>query len=251
MRASPLEAFRHYLNAQTDLPYQASAPPRLAITISREAGSGAVTVAQLLAKHLQESEKSVDAKPWAVFDANLATQVLEDHKLPLRLEQFMTEDARLPVEGVVEEVLGLHPPHWTLVQHTTDTVLRLAAMGNTILVGRGSSVIAARIRHAFHVRLVAPLADRIAHVAAYYHVSEQEAGKLVKSKDEGRRRYLRRYFNAEIDDATLYDLTLNTGRLGLAWSAEIIAEAAQKHRHRLAEAPGRASSLDAVGLESP
>jgi cytidylate kinase len=222
----------------------------LAITISREAGAGAVTVAQLLAERLQQSEKSADANPWAVFDANLAAQVLEDHKLPVRLERFLTEDARLPVEGVVEEVLGLHPPHWTLVQHTTDTVLRLAAMGNTILVGRGSSVIAARLRHVFHVRLVAPLADRIAHAAAYYHLSEQEAGKMVKSKDEGRRRYLRRYFDAEIDDATLYDLTLNTGRLGMARSAQIIADAAQMHRHHPARLPERAASLRPALSES-
>ena len=232
MQASPLEAFQHYLHAQSDSPHPGYVPPRLAITISREAGAGAVTVAQLLAEFLQQSEKAASAKPWAVFDANLAAQVLEDHKLPLRLERYMTEDARLPVERVVEDILGLHPPHWTLVQHTTDTVLRLAAMGNVILVGRGSSVIAARMRHVFHVRLVAPLADRIAHAATYYRLDEQEAGKLVRSKDEGRRRYLRRYFDAEVDDATLYDLTLNTGRLGMARSARIIADAAEMHRHQ-------------------
>ncbi|HEY0792615.1 MAG TPA: cytidylate kinase-like family protein [Chthoniobacterales bacterium] len=231
MRAPLLEAFRHYLHAQADASRPGDTPPRLALTISRETGAGAVTVAQLVADLLQQTEKAAGAKPWAVFDANLAEQVLADHNLPLRLERFMTEDARLPAESVVEEVLGLHPPHWTLVQHTTDTILRLAAMGNAILVGRGSSVIAARMHHVFHVRLVAPVTDRIAHVASYYHLDEPEASKLVRNKDEGRRRYLRRYFNAEIDDATLYDLTLNTGRLGVARTAQIIAEAAQKHRN--------------------
>jgi hypothetical protein len=52
----------------------------------------------------------------------------------------MTEDAQLlPVEAIVEEVLGLHPSGWTLVQHTTKTILRLAGLGHTILVGRGAT----------------------------------------------------------------------------------------------------------------
>jgi DNA-binding transcriptional ArsR family regulator len=177
-----------------------------------------------------------DASPWVVFDANLAKQVLEDHKLAPNLERFMTEDTQLlPVEAIVEEVLGLHPSGWTLVQHTTKTILRLAGLGHTILVGRGGNVITARLPNVFHVRLVAPLATRIRHSAEYYHLSETEAAKLVREQDQARRRYVRRYFNAEIDDPTLYDVTLNTGRLGFARAAEIIAQLALQHRHAFAE----------------
>ena len=62
----------------------------------------------------------------------------------------MSEDAHLlPVESIVEEVLGLHPSGWTLVQHTTKTILRLASLGHTILVGRGGNVITARSRTYF------------------------------------------------------------------------------------------------------
>ena len=79
----------------------------LTITISREAGAGGITIAELLAQRLTAAKNH---DPWAVFDANLAKQVLEDHKLPPELERFMTEDARLlPIEAIVEEILGLHP----------------------------------------------------------------------------------------------------------------------------------------------
>jgi hypothetical protein len=125
---------------------------------------------------LTAAEKTPATSPWAVFDANLAKHVLEDHKLPPNLERFMTEDARLlPVEAIVEEVLGLHPSGWTLVQHTTQTILRLAGLGRTILVGRGANVITARLPNVFHVRLVSPLATRIRHAAEYCHLSETEA----------------------------------------------------------------------------
>ena len=64
----------------------------------------------------------------------------------------MTEDAQLlPVEAIVEEVLGLHPSGWTLVQHATQTILRLAGLGRAILVGRGANIITARLPNVFHV----------------------------------------------------------------------------------------------------
>ena len=133
---------------------------------------------------MTDAEKMPDASPWAVFDANLAKQVLKDHELSPDLERFMTEDARLPVEAIVEEVLRLRPSGWTLAQHTTKTILRLAGLGHAILVGRGGSVIAARLPNVFHVRLVAPLATRIRHTAEYYQLNEAEAAKFVREKDQ-------------------------------------------------------------------
>src|ERR1700726_2423114 len=190
-----VEAFGSYLQSQAALPGKARELYPLAITISREVGAGGKTIAELLGQRLTAAEKTPAISPWAVFDANLAKHVLEDHKLPPKLERFMSEDARLlPVEAIVEEVLGLHPASWTLVQHTTQTILRLAGLGHTILVGRGANVITARLQTVFHVRLVSPLATRIRHAAAYYHLSEVEAAKLVREQDHARRRYVRRFF---------------------------------------------------------
>ena len=230
-----VDVFGSYLQSQAAVPEKARESQPFSITISREVGAGGRTIAELLGQRLTAAEQTPATSPWAVFDANLAKHVLEDHKLPPNLERFMAEDARLPVEAIVEEVLGLHPSGWTLVQHTTQTILRLAGLGRTILVGRGANVITARLPNVLHVRLVAPLATRIWHSAQYYHLSEAEAAKFVREHDHARRRYVRRYFNAEIDDPTLYDVTLNTGRWGFAHTAEIIAQLALQHRDAFAE----------------
>ena len=197
-----VEIFGSYLQSQATFPEMVRERHPLAITISREVGAGGRTIAELLGQRLTDAEKT-PANPWIVFDASLAKQVLEDHNLPPNLEQFITEDAQLlPVEAIVEEVLGLHPSGWTLVQH---------------------------------VRLVSPLATRVRHTAAYYHLSEADAAKLVREQDHARRRYVRRYFNSEIDDPSLYDVTLNTGRLGFARTAEAIAQMASQHRQALVQ----------------
>ena len=82
---------------------------------------------------------------------------------------------------------------------------------------------------------MAPLATRVRHAAASYHASEAEGVKLVRERDQARRRYVRRYLNAEIDNPTLYDVTLNTGRFGFARAAEVIAQLALQHYHAFAE----------------
>jgi hypothetical protein len=46
---------------------------------------------------------------------------------------------------------------------------------------------------------------------------------------------VRRYFNAEVEDPTLYDVTLNTGRLGFARAAEVIARLALQYRQAFVE----------------
>jgi cytidylate kinase len=235
MSVSLLNNFSQYLQAQAASPEDDRPVRPLAITISREAGAGAVTVAELIRQRLTAVEAAPSLSPWAVFDANLAKQVLKDHQLPAELARFMAEDARLPVEAIVEEILGLHPSGWTLVQQTTQTILRLAGLGRSIVVGRGGNIITASLPNVFHVRLVAPLMMRIRHYAEYYHLSEAEAVKLVREQDQARRRYLRRYFNAEIDEPTLYDMTLNTDRMGFVQAAEVIAEAGLGHHQAFAE----------------
>jgi cytidylate kinase len=230
MRSSPLQAFSSYLQSQAAAQEKAYEPQQPSITISREAGSGAVTIAQMLVERLNAASKPSEVSVGCtVFDSNLARQVLLDHKLPEKLERFIVEDARLPVETIVEELLGLHPTPWLLVQQTTKTILRLASLGRVILVGRGAEVVTKRLPYVFHVRLVATLEKRVEHAGQYYNLAAAEAAKKVREEDQARRRYLRRYFDADIDDPLLYDLVINTGRLGFARSAELIGQAAMRN----------------------
>jgi len=230
MRVSSLEAFGRYLQSRAAVQEKAEEPRQPSITISREAGAGAVTIAQMLVERLNTASESPESTTsWTVFDSNLAKQVLVDHQLPENLERFMVEDARLPVETIVEELLGLHPTPWLLVQQTTRTILRLASLGRVILVGRGADVVTKRLPYVFHVRLVAPLEKRVQHAARYYNLTATDAAKKVREEDHARRRYLRRYFDADIDDPLLYDLVVNTGRLGFARTAELIAQAAMRN----------------------
>ena len=229
----PLAGCRAYLEAHRHHAEQEHKKTFPVVTLSREAGAGAVTIGELTAQLLNRDRKESGGPPWTVFDKNLVAKVIEDHRFPGDLKRFLPEDVLPGVTSAVEEILGLHPSAWTLAQHTTETILRLAHLGNAILVGRGSNLIAAKIKPAVHVRLVAPFQERVAHNAEFYHLTPAEAETFTKNADHGRSRYVKRYFNADIADPLHYTLTINTGRIDYAGAAQLIAEAV---RHAAAAA---------------
>ena len=232
MKSTSIDAWRAHLEARAGSVSNAVHHEPPMVTISREACAGATTVAYLVADLLNRKMPGPDAPPWTVFDHNLIERVLQDHRLPQIIEKFMPEDAAVfsPVK-VVEEFLGLHPSEWTLAQHTTDTIRKLARIGNVILVGRGANVIASGQKEAFSVRLVAPKDERIRRAMGLYHLGEKEAGLHVAEKDRARKRYLKIYFKVAIDDPYQYHAVLNTGRLSYEETARLIAEAVI-FRHR-------------------
>jgi cytidylate kinase len=196
-----------------------------AVTISRQAGCGALVVAERLGQLLQERDHQT-AAPWAVFDRNLIEQVLQDHNLPVRLAKFLPEDRVSEIQDAMDELFGVHPSTWTVVEQTAETILRLTQLGNVILVGRGAHLIAAKLPGVWHVRLVASLPDRVEHAHRFYALGRPEAREFVEHEDQGRRRYLKKYFGADADDPLLYHLTINTSKLSYEAAAQLIATAA-------------------------
>lgn len=223
MKTNLLDTFSHYMEAHHAFAKAGSRPQRPSITISRQAGAGAITIAHLTAKILDERFSGDPKIPWAVFERNVAERVLHEHHLPATLERFMPEDTTFPLNDALDELLGLHPSCWTLVQHTSETIRRLALLGNVILVGRGSNLIVAHMPHAFHVRLIAPLKQRVRHLQEYYQLTKEDAVQRAHDLDEGRRRYVRRYFRADVEDPLHYHLTINTAQTGFQKAAQIIA----------------------------
>lgn len=197
---------------------------RRAVTISRQAGCGALVVAEKLAHYLQENS-SKDACSWTVFDRNLMDKVLEDHNLPIRLAKFMPEDRASEIEDILADVFEVHPPAETMLRQTAETLLKLAGLGNVILIGRGGNVITATLPHVFHVRLVASLEKRIAHARQFYSLTGNEAHKFCLSQDRARERYVKKYFNADINDPLLYHMVVNTGLVSYGDAAKLIGDA--------------------------
>ncbi len=197
---------------------------RPVVTVSRQTGAGGTAFGEALGGYLEKAQPKGRGS-WAVFDKELVDKILEDEALPERLAAWSPEDHLSGISFVIEELLGLHRASSRPVQETTETILRLAGMGNVILVGRGANVILAHLPQAFHVRLVASLESRVAHMAELRGTSKKAALAYVEAEDRARQRFLRRTFQVDVSDPLLYNLVINVDRTPIDEAARIVGEA--------------------------
>jgi hypothetical protein len=227
MSVDSVSPLKNYLSALSLPRKRKSETPRPAVTISRESGAGALVVASLVADRLSLDCPGDPPRAWAVFDRNLTTQILDDHSLSKKIEEFMPEDARFPLSEAFEYLLGLHPAGWTLREHAKDTIRKLATNGNVILVGRAGALITADLPYVLHVRLVAPFEFRVTNYAQSQGISEKRAVKAVRANDQASQRYVRSYFNTNVNNHWHYDLVINTASIGFESAAHVICTALQ------------------------
>lgn len=189
------------------------------VTISREAGSGGNAIAGHLIKLLERADSNAP-RPWTLFDKNLIERVLTDHQLPGQLAKFFPEDRLTELQDITDEVFGLRPGSWLVVQQTTETMLKLAALGNVVLVGRGGNIVTRKLSDVLHVRLIGSLDQRIRRLAEERGISLKSARELLNKEDTGRRRYVKKYFNADIADPLLYHVVINTDLVSVEEAAK-------------------------------
>lgn len=201
-------------------------PPtvRRAVTVSRQAGCGAVLVAEKVAKYLDEHAPNPGVK-WTIFDRQLMIKVLEDHKLPTSLLKILPEDRTSYVQDTLADIFNVHPTADKMVKLIAETILHLAEAGNVIIVGRGANIVTAKMPHVLHVRLVADLEDRIGRVCKEYDKSPEAARRYCLEEDPARTRYMKSYFNTDINDPLHYHLIINTSRMGYENAARLIGDA--------------------------
>ncbi len=216
-----------FINSQ-NAPATPGAPAigmRRAVTISRQAGCGAVMVAEKLANYLQEHAPASPGLKWTIFDRQLMAKVLEDHRMPGCLEKFLPEDRTSAVQNLLADIFNVLPSENKMLQLIAETVLHLAELGNVIIVGRGANIVTARLPRVLHVRLVAQLEDRIKRVCQEYNKTPAEARRYCLEEDPARTRYMKAYFNTDINDPVHYHLVINTSRFGYDNAARMIGEA--------------------------
>jgi len=218
-----------FINSQTIPAEKAAADTALrrAVTISRQAGCGAALVAEALANYLQKHlpRQGVD---WTVFDRNLMEKVLEDHCLPTNLARVLAEDRVSEFEDVLAEMFDTRPQTRTTIKQTAETMLQLASCGNVILIGRAGNIVTASLPHVLHVRLVAPLEDRIERICYADHKSPAAARKFCLEEEAARTRYVRTYFKADINDPLQYHMVINTSRMGCENAGRLIGDAVMR-----------------------
>jgi cytidylate kinase len=83
-------------------------------------------------------------------------------------------------------------------------------------------------------RLIAPLEVRIQMLTSSHHgMTEKAAREFIHNVDEERRRWVHLMYGADVEDPSLYDLTVNLESISLDTACVIIAEAAGQPQYEV------------------
>ncbi len=77
---------------------------------------------------------------------------------------------------------------------------------------------------ALRVLVVAPRAERIERVATANDLKPEQATLRLEQQENERREFHRHHFRVDPDDASAYDLTVNTGTLGMDLASALVVE---------------------------
>lgn len=157
----------------------------------------------------------------------------------LGLPEAEVEERDEHVEGIAERVgavladafpeMLLPPPPRLPVDHRTVRVVVEATLRDAaespplVVVGHGAQCIFAGRPDTLHVRVWAPVEERVGRVAERLGVGADEARARTLQEDAARREYLRRHYGIDIAAERHYDLIVNTGRIGEEEAAEALA----------------------------
>lgn len=219
-----------------------------AITISRQYGSGGGEIAARLTQQLQ----------WQLIDHEIVAHVARD--MGITEEEAAVHDEH--VEGFISRVLGsmqlaapellasvpivpISPGMQERFYHEAlrRVVETAAETGNSVIVGRGAQVLLANRRDILHIRVVAPLEQRVRYVMRRESLNEASARARIQQKDRDRAYYLQMQHHHDVNDPVLYDLVVNSGVLDLASLVDLIMLALERKARRLAV---KTSELGAV-----
>jgi cytidylate kinase len=211
------------------------------ITISRQFGAAGAPVGRELAKRFGAE----------LLDRGIVAQVAV--RLGVPESELESYDERVPsvwqrivaalAAGSPEVSMPALPPeqmsalsmHDRLVTITRSVIEEAAQRGNVVILGRGGAFVLGRRPDVLHVHLHASLEQRVHYLLTRLDEApdvtrpdEPTLRRLCTEIDATRGDYIRRLYGADWLDTSNYDLTVDSGRLGIAGTVDLIEAAARR-----------------------
>ena len=216
------------------------------ITVSRQFASGGDEISRRVGEILgyRMFDKRLMAR--AAIDSGLSEQEIVDFSEDnYRVRGFLDRlfnrsqtisEARIWKEDpsgmrIVEGVKLSEDAALVLVQNAIRSAHQA---GNMIIIGRGGQVLLRDRPGVFHLRIIAPMEDRIQRMKTKIKTSpdavpgdispRHEAQDLLNRHDRASEDYIHRFYHVSLDDPLLYHLVINTGYIPIDQGVQIIVD---------------------------
>jgi len=216
------------------------------ITISRQFGSGGDEIADHICQSLgyRHFDKRLIAK--AAADAGFSEQQdldfsEENHKVKNFIDRLFTRSRPVAhvrvwkesTDGVrVTEEMQLSEEHaLALVQKAIEVAYQ---NGNVVILGRGGQILLKDRPDVLHVRIEAPMEDRIQRVKNQLKLEKsmaldtidtrRVAQDMIEQRDAASADYLKCFYSIDWSDPLHYHLVINTGKLSPVVAAQNVVD---------------------------
>jgi len=199
--------------------------PANVITLSNAFGSNGVGIAHKVGEMLDVP----------VYDREIVEHIATTAKVRLDTVQTLDEVVQNEIDGYVAALFRERRfDEGDYLNALTHTIMALWGHGPCVLIGRGAAHIVSH-RHSLAVRVLATTPFRLRFVQELEGVDEEGARRKIQRMDTEREQFIRRLFNAEIDDALVYDLVVNRTGMTDEGCAGMIVEA---YKRKLSDPAG-------------
>ena len=185
---------------------------QLIISIGREFGSGGHEIAEHIARDLE----------LPLYDYNLMRVIAEEKELSdtKELERY-DELPRFPINISVRG-FSSSPEHNFAIMQFNYLREKASAGESFVIVGRCAETVLKEYKCLIPIFILADQEKKVERIMNIYQLDKKEAERTVKEQNKKRRAYHNYYSTAKWGDSRLYDLSINSSKLGIEKTKDYI-----------------------------
>lgn len=195
---------------------------QLIISVSREFGSGGHVIAEKLAERFN----------LPLYDKNLLREIAGERDLNAqKLEKY----DEVPKLRLFSRTVNGHSssPEENIANLQFDFLRKKAENGDSfIIVGRCAETVLKKFDCMVPVFILADKEEKVKRIMELHNLSKNEAELMIHRENRKRKEYHNYYSTVKWGDSRNYDMTINSGRLGIDKTVDLL-EKYIRERNRL------------------
>lgn len=192
------------------------------VSVGRQLGSGGLIIAKKLSESLGCN----------FYDRELLNLAAKESGFS---EKFFEQNDE--TKGFFKSLFHMHVPfvsdnsfynnklsQESLFQFQSDAIRKAAEEGSCVFVGRCADYVLRDFKNMVSVFITADIDQRIERVSKRHSCTEEEAKKIISSKEDSRSSYYNYYTGKTWGHSRSYDLCINSSILGIDGTEEFIED---------------------------
>lgn len=198
------------------------------ITIGRQYGSAGRQIGRVLAEELGIKCYDKELLDRAAKDSGMCQELFENHDEKPTNSFLYSLVMDTYSFGYSSSAFSDMPINQKVFLAQFETIKKIASEGPCIMIGRCADYALADFDNCLSVFIHASLETRIRRIAKLYDLTDAKAKDKIQKADKKRSSYYNYYTSKKWGDVDSYDLSIDSGKMGIDGTIELILKAIQQ-----------------------